>query len=80
MNGNRDMSLRVHFIEQVSPEVEICTRCAVLQRDVVIPAREHHLAMMEDLAEMDDAPRVTLCATCALFVRDALTEEHRCAE
>jgi hypothetical protein len=74
------MSLRILFVEQVSPDVETCTRCAVLQRTIpVIWPGTRYLAMMDGEDEMDEAPRVCLCETCAMFVRDAISEQP-CAE
>lgn len=69
------MKLRILFVEQMSNEPERCLRCDMLNRETVINVGERFVAMLDDESQMDARPRVQLCSTCALFVRDAIDDE-----
>lgn len=63
----------IQALEQISPEIEVCTRCAQLQRDLVIRPGETHWAILRD-NDADSRPRVVLCEPCLSFVRQAMSE------
>lgn len=66
------MKLRVTFMEQCSDQAEHCTRCEMLGQPARIPAQERHWSMLDDEADADRAPRVTLCDDCAGFVKNTM--------
>lgn len=62
------------FVEQWSDQVEHCSRCEMLSREVVIPAKQTHWAMIEDPEDMDRRPRTVLCTPCKKFIRQAMAQ------
>lgn len=63
----------MRFVEQVSNEPCVCSRCEKLRRDVVINAGEKHWALIAAHAEMDTVPQLTLCEPCRLYIHAKAT-------
>lgn len=68
-------SIVLHFAPQVSPCAEKCVRCDHFARPSRIAPGALYVAVIEHPRQMDTAARITLCALCEFFVRDALASE-----
>lgn len=65
------------FVEQLSPDVEECSRCAAQDRIAMIWPGRPFFAVIQDGEQMDTGTRINLCRDCAFIVRDAISSEEK---